>query len=625
MVNTSRHKLHRILLFVSTLFVLVLIFLLFRSTALKLIQLNAINDKQEIREFIRSKGIMGYASIVFIEAIQMVVVLIPAEFIQLAAGVSFHPLSALMLCDMGVCLGATLIYFLVNVLKFDRKLFENASSKIDLYASKNKGMRPQILMYLLFIMPVVPFGAICYYGAGKMPYSRYLLTCATGVIPSILSSIVLGNAILYFATSGVPIALIVLIILSLMVILWKVVRSVLIKKNLIEQERSPDSLLYLFLLRLLQCVVTLRFRVKIDKDGLKAADGPVILLSNHVSFYDMYYLCRLIYPRRAAIICNQTLMRNPVIRKAGTKVGAITKKLFYPDSGTIRKTMQAVKDGHSVLLFPEGRLSLDGTPNPIVPGTGKLIKKLGLPMVIAHIDGGYLVNPKWRKRCCRGRVSVSVRALISKEEIQNSTPENLELEITRQLAFNDFAYARENSLNYPLRRKAEGLENILHRCPRCWKEYTLTAEGSRLTCGSCGAEFTIGDDYSFLDNPEGLRDVHDFYEAVVRYEKEHIDETLPLSTAVRAVRMDKTDKKKDLSGTGICTLTKDAFSYDGTISGEEVHLSLPLNRLEALAFSAGKEFECYDSSGNLLYFYPENPKSCVKWAMIVDFVNRPTA
>ena len=63
----------------------------------------------------------------------------------------------------------------------------------------------QALMYVLFVMPVVPFGAICYFGSSmKMSYRRYILTCVTGVIPSILSSIVLGNLFIYFTASGLP-------------------------------------------------------------------------------------------------------------------------------------------------------------------------------------------------------------------------------------------------------------------------------------------------------------------------------------------------------------------------------------------------------------------------------------
>ena len=54
-----------------------------------------------------------------VEALQMVVVFLPAEFIQLAAGISYPPLIAILLCDLGVFLGASIIYLLVNVLNYD--------------------------------------------------------------------------------------------------------------------------------------------------------------------------------------------------------------------------------------------------------------------------------------------------------------------------------------------------------------------------------------------------------------------------------------------------------------------------------------------------------------------------
>ena len=41
-----------------------------------------------------------------------------------------------------------------------------------------------LLLYFLFIMPLIPFGAICYYASGKkLRYAPYIRTVATGVIP----------------------------------------------------------------------------------------------------------------------------------------------------------------------------------------------------------------------------------------------------------------------------------------------------------------------------------------------------------------------------------------------------------------------------------------------------------
>ena len=45
------------------------------------------------------------------------------------------------------------------------------------------------IMAALFLMPLVPFGAICYFGASsRIKYWKYILICIIFTLPSILSS-----------------------------------------------------------------------------------------------------------------------------------------------------------------------------------------------------------------------------------------------------------------------------------------------------------------------------------------------------------------------------------------------------------------------------------------------------
>ena len=68
-------------------------------------------------------------------------------------------------------------------------------------------------MFFLFLMPLIPFGAICYYGSStKIRYREYILTVAIGVIPSIVTSNLMGAAAKAFIRNDIPIPLLVLII-----------------------------------------------------------------------------------------------------------------------------------------------------------------------------------------------------------------------------------------------------------------------------------------------------------------------------------------------------------------------------------------------------------------------------
>ena len=78
------------------------------------IKLQIRGDKDGAAELLRSKGWLGYITVSLVEGLQMVVIFIPAEFIQLSSGRSYPWWLAIMLCDIGVIFGASTIYFLVN-------------------------------------------------------------------------------------------------------------------------------------------------------------------------------------------------------------------------------------------------------------------------------------------------------------------------------------------------------------------------------------------------------------------------------------------------------------------------------------------------------------------------------
>ena len=73
------------------------------------------------------------------------------------------------------------------------------------------------------------------------------------------------------------------------------------------------------------------------------------------------------------------------------KVGAIPKKLFSPDIETIKKSIRAVKDDYSLLLFPEGRLSTNGMNYHIVDGHLSLYLHMILVFYVFLCQGNNLL------------------------------------------------------------------------------------------------------------------------------------------------------------------------------------------------------------------------------------------
>ena len=116
-VSTKKKNsiIYKILFVLIVATVVVLLFFLFKDILIEIIKYTSADDQEAIKELMREKGWFGYLTVVMVEALEMVVIAIPAEFIQIPAGISFHPLLAILLCDFGVCLGATIIFFIVHV------------------------------------------------------------------------------------------------------------------------------------------------------------------------------------------------------------------------------------------------------------------------------------------------------------------------------------------------------------------------------------------------------------------------------------------------------------------------------------------------------------------------------
>jgi len=67
-----------------------------------------------------------------------------------------------------------------------------------------------------------------------------------------------------------------------------------------------------------------------------------------------------------------------------------------------------VDRGYSVLVFPEGRHTVDGKINPFRAGIGLLAKNLGIPVLPMRIVGLFEVKQAGKKVAPPGRILVRI-------------------------------------------------------------------------------------------------------------------------------------------------------------------------------------------------------------------------
>lgn len=604
--NTDGKSMGRLPIAIILVTVICLFTFFLKDILVPFIKLQAHHDVDGATALLREKGVLGFIAVSLVEALQMVVIFIPAEFIQISSGLSYPFPIALALCDIGVCLGATIIFVLVRVFHIQSDAYQRRRKIIDRLSEGTRNKNTMFLLYLLFFMPLIPFGAICYYGSStKLPYRRYIFTVATGVVPSIVVSNLMGAAGRAFVVQSLPLWLLILIIVVLAALLFVII-AIFIKRFYFKDNGSDtESPAYGAVITLFSMIHGKRQKVEVDDSLLETASSPYIMLSNHESFFDFLYLYKLNHPKNPTFIINEYYCTRPIARHVPLGCSMIPKKLFVTEMRTPLSIMHTIKKGYPVVIFPEGRLSPDGRSNIFLPGAA-LYRKLGVDLVLTKITGAYFSNPKWRKKRFLSDIKVRVERVIKADEMEQMSPGEIEKIISDTL-FND-ASENENRL-FTQKDKAKGLENILYRCIDCGSLYTTVGKGNDLVCTACGARHSLDEHYHFNGEPSTIPG---YYDGIKALEAKDLD-NLDLHAKVRAkvfAESGKTIRKEY----GECTLTPQGLRY----RSDTVEFMVRMEDMPAMAFSCGTEFEVYHNT-DLYYFYPvENPQQCARWALLVD-------
>ena len=605
--NSRRGEKIAILLIMTAIIVLFAVF--WKSIMFPLIRLELQHDLAGAQRLLSEKGAEGALSVVLIEALQMLVVFIPAEFIQISSALSYPIYVSIPLCDLGVCVGASIIFLLVRRLGLSFTSFEKRRGKIEKLSSELHERNTVMLLYLLFFMPFIPFGAICYYGAGtKLPFRKYILTVATGVLPSVIVSNLMGAAGTVFLVNDLPLWQLILVILTLAVLLFALILVFIRHFVFRGSEGTPDSMMYSLIFFLVRLWLGRKERVEIDDALLREVAPPYILLANHESFEDFYYISQMAHPRNPSYLVNEYYTTRPVLKPMSQRGGILSKKLFTPDMAAPLGILRMIRRGYPVIIFPEGRLSPDGRSNPIAESGAALFRRLKAALVLVRIDGAYYAHPKWRRKTFRSDIRLTVRRVLKPEELAGMTDSQLD-ELIRTELYNDAA--AHITGRYPQKDKAVGLDRILYRCADCGALYQTDGVGNELRCRACGKRLCLDENYHFTDAPDTIGGYYDMIRRMERKELDGLSLRTEVSTKIFGANGGPVRREK-----GECTLDTQAFRY----RSETQDFSIPVEDLPALAFSCGEEFELYHDN-ELHYFYPvEEPRQVARWALAVDLM-----
>lgn len=218
--------------------------------------------------------------------------------------------------------------------------------------------------------------------------------------------------------------------------------------------------------------------------------APCLILMNHSCFLDLKLAYKLFYPRRFNIVSTT----DGLIGWFGLKgllmrwLGCVPTQKFVSDPGLISDISYALKEKKaSVLMYPEAGYSFDGRATVLPKRLGILLKKLNVPVVTVITQGAFAYDPLYNNLQKRKvKVHADVTYLLTPEEIQEKSVEEIDAMIDEQFSFDNFAWQYENKIEITEDFRADGLNRILYKCPECGAEGEMEGKGILLTCKKCG-------------------------------------------------------------------------------------------------------------------------------------------
>lgn len=149
--------------------------------------------------------------------------------------------------------------------------------------------------------------------------------------------------------------------------------------------------------------------VTVEVTGLERLDPSrsYIFAANHQSIYDIPILFASL-PFQLRIIAKASLGGIPFLGWHLRRTGHVLVDRDRPGARIMKKMARLVQQEHSLIVFPEGTRSTDGTVARFKGGSFLIALQAGLPVVPISIQGSRHVMFRGRLMVCPGRVTVTV-------------------------------------------------------------------------------------------------------------------------------------------------------------------------------------------------------------------------
>ena len=144
--------------------------------------------------------------------------------------------------------------------------------------------------------------------------------------------------------------------------------------------------------------------------------GALIIAANHQTYIDPFWISTPT-KRPVRFLAWDAAFNWPLVGPIMRWLGAWPLQLEGSDPAPIRRSMQWLREGGTVVIFPEGgRGNPDGTMRRFKPGAVRMALETGAAIVPVTIRGGHLVWPSTRRLPHLGQVEIVYHPLFVIEQ-----------------------------------------------------------------------------------------------------------------------------------------------------------------------------------------------------------------
>ena len=244
-------------------------------------------------------------------------------------------------------------------------------------------------------------------------------------------------------------------------------------------------------------------------------ERPYLILLNHQTTFDQFFVgCSFKGP--IYYLATEDIFSNGWISSLiRWLIAPIPIRKQTTDATAVKTCIRVAREGGTIAIAPEGNRTYSGKTEYMNPTIAAFARKLGLPIALYRIEGGYGVQPRWSDGVRKGTMRSYVSRVIEPEEYATLTNDELLTEIENGLFVNE---ATADGF-FRSAHRAEYLERAIYVCPFCGLS-VFESHGAEIECCTCHRKVMYGEDKRLsgvgFDFPFAF--VNDWYE----YQKEFV-------------------------------------------------------------------------------------------------------